>query len=51
MPNLSNNEGVLTIETKKKITEYFKINQARTIKDYKMLYRASQTKFSCKAFY
>ena len=51
MPSLSHNEEILTIEVKKKITDYFKINQTRTIKNYTMLYRASQTKFSCKAFY
>ena len=51
MPVISANEEIFSTEHKKKIGEYFKNHQTRPIKDYKLLYRASQSKFSCKTFY
>lgn len=41
----------MTPEMKKKITDYFKSNQNRTLKTMKLLLRGSQTKFSSRCFY
>lgn len=51
MPQLKANEELLTNDHRKKISEYFKSTQYKTVKDYKLLYRASQSKFSCKCYY
>ena len=44
-------EELLTSDYKKRLTEYFKKVQNRTVKNYQLIFRGSHSKFSSRCFY